>query len=361
MSISAGIIGTGMMGRIHADAARRSGARVGAVAGSSISRARDSSQAWAFGATVQTVDDVLSNPDIDVVHVCVPNHLHFPIAMAAIDAGKHVVCEKPLAVSVDESRELERSAARAGVVATVPFVYRYHPLVMEAKARILNQEAGNLHLVHGSYLQDWLSTAHDTNWRVDGGLGGPSRAFADIGSHWCDLVEWVSGLRITEVAASTSTVFDDRGAGIAQPVSTEDIACVNLRFSNGALGTVVVSQVSPGRKNRLYFEMSGTLATVAFDQEHPEAMWWGTTMQNTSIVRDPRSLSSGAAEASSLPGGHPMGYYDCFHSFVADTYRAVAGETVPRLPTFGEGVRTSLITDAVLKSAVTGTWISIEP
>jgi predicted dehydrogenase len=355
-SISAGIIGTGMMGRVHADAIRRSGATLAAVAGSSPDRADDGSADWRFGAPVVTVEALLANTSIDVVHICVPNDMHYELAVAAIDAGKHVVCEKPLALTLDQATDLTERAAARGVVATIPFVYRYHPLVVEARSRVHAGNAGRIHLVHGSYLQDWLSAASDENWRVDPARGGDSRAFSDIGSHWCDVVEWVSGLRITEVSAATSTVFDQRGA---ENVSTEDIASVNLRFDNGALGALVVSQVSPGRKNRLFFELSGSEASVAFDQEQPETMWWATTEATTTVVRDPRFLSAEAAAVSTLPAGHPMGYLDCFANFVADTYRAIAGFTPAVLPTFRDGVRTARIGVAVLQSARLNSWVAI--
>ncbi|MCU1509825.1 MAG: Myo-inositol 2-dehydrogenase [Glaciihabitans sp.] len=357
-SISAGIIGTGMMGRVHADAIRRSGAILVAVAGSSIDRATDSSADWRFKVPVVSVEALLADRSIDVVHICVPNHLHYEYSVAAIEAGKHVVCEKPLALTPEQAADLTARAARAGVVATIPFVYRYHPLVVEAHSRVGSGDAGRIHLVHGSYLQDWLSSSDDENWRVEAQRGGDSRAFSDIGSHWCDVVEWVSGLRITEVSASTSTVFNTRGS---VSVATEDIASVNLRFDNGALGALVVSQVSPGRKNRLYFELSGAVASVAFDQEQPETMWWATTATTTTVIRDPRFLSAEAAALSALPAGHPMGYSDCFANFVADTYRAIAGSTRDVLPTFSDGLRTARISVAVMESARSNSWVTVTP
>jgi predicted dehydrogenase len=357
-SISAGIIGTGMMGRVHADAIRRSGATLSAVAGSTENRADSGSAEWRFSAPVVSVEALLADPTIDVVHVCVPNDMHYALSVAAIAAGKHVVCEKPLALTVEQAADLTARAVRAGVVATIPFVYRYHPLVVEARSRVLAGDAGRIHLVHGSYLQDWLSSATDDNWRVDPDRGGDSRAFSDIGSHWCDIVEWVSGLRITSVSAATSTVFPTRGI---VDVSTEDIASVNLRFNNGALGSLVVSQVSPGRKNRLYFELSGSEASVAFDQEQPETMWWATTESTSTVVRDPRFLSPAAAALSTLPAGHPMGYLDCFASFVSDTYRAIAGDEPVVLPTFRDGVRTACIGVSVLESAKSNRWVDVAP
>lgn len=306
--------------------------------------------------------DVLADDAIDLVSVCTPNGTHADMVRAIISAGKNVICEKPLATTFDEAVELTELATAAGVVTAVPFVYRYHPLVAEARERLRRGDAGDIHLLHGSYLQDWLSSADDDNWRVDTSAGGASRAFADIGSHWCDIVEFVSGLRITEVSAVTRVAFADRGpSGAARPVSTEDIACVNLRFSNGAVGSVVISQVSPGRKNRLWFEISGTRATVGFDQEQPETMMWGEREGVETVVRDALLMSAPAAELSTLPSGHPMGYYDCFRSFVSDTLRVIAGEQIERLPTFRDGLRAAAVTHAVIASAQSSMWVTVAP
>ncbi len=358
-----GIVGTGMMGRIHADAARRVGARIVAVAGSSLRSAQIAVGDWAAGSAALEVEQLLEHPGIDVVHLCVPNHLHEPLAASALKAGKHVVCEKPLALDLAGAQFLTELARASGLTAAVPFIYRYHPLVAEARARLQAGPAGDIHLIHGSYLQDWLSRAEDTNWRVDAGKGGASRAFADIGSHWCDLVEWVTGHRIEEVSATTKTAFAGRPAaadGTTPPVSTEDIACVSFRTDRGAVGSVVISQVSPGRKNRLWFEVSAANMSVAFDQEQPETLWVGGRERSEVVPRDPLTLSPGAAALSTLPAGHPQGYHDCFRAFVADVYAGVRGATEQRMPTFDDGVRTAMITDAVLASAERGTWVRLK-
>ncbi|MHA7262801.1 Gfo/Idh/MocA family protein [Arthrobacter sp. TMN-37] len=356
-----GIVGTGMMGRIHADAARRVGARIVAVAGSSLQSAERAVEDWAAGSAALEVEELLAHPDIDVVHVCVPNHLHEPLALRALEAGKHVVCEKPLALDLAGAQALAGRARTSGLTAAVPFIYRYHPLVAEARARVQAESAGGIHLIHGSYLQDWLSNAEDTNWRVDAAKGGASRAFADIGSHWCDIVEWVSGHRIREVSALTKAAFADR-AGTAGTVSTEDIASVNFRTDRGAVGSVVISQVSPGRKNRLWFEVNAANVSVAFDQEQPETLWVGGRETNRVVTRDPNTLSPEAAELSTLPAGHPQGYHDAFRAFVADAYASASGRTAAaeRMPTFENGLRMAAITEAVLASAERGAWVQVE-
>lgn len=365
-SVGVGIVGTGMMGRIHADAARRAGAQIVAISGSSIAKAKTASETWANGSRALEVKDLLTDPAVDVVHLCVPNDLHEPLSLQALRAGKNVVCEKPLALDVAGARAVTDMARRTELVAAVPFIYRYHPLVAEARARVRNGSAGNIHLIHGSYLQDWLSSPEDNNWRVDDKKGGASRAFADIGSHWCDLIEWVSGHRIQEVSATAGTAFKtrkrvlngDRGSG-QDSVPTEDIACVNFRTDLGAVGSLVVSQVSPGRKNRLSFEISASNTSMAFDQEQPESLWVGARTGNENVVRDPDNLSPEAAALSTLPGGHPQGYHDCFRAFVSDVYSSIGREYVERMPTFQDGARTASITEAVLASATAHKWVDV--
>jgi predicted dehydrogenase len=351
-----GIAGTGFIGAVHAHAARRAGARVVGVAASSPASAEEAAKRLGVERAFADAMALATDPEIDVVHVCTPNHRHGPLATAALAAGKHVVCEKPLALDAAEAWPLVAAAGDAGLVATVPFVYRFYALVREARARVASGGIGALRLVHGSYLQDWLATEQDDNWRVDPELGGGSRAFADIGSHWCDLVEFVSGDRLAAVCAETMTAVPERQGGT---VSTEDIGLVLFRTVGGAVGTVVVSQVSPGRKNRLHFEIAGSEASLSFDQEQPETLWVGRRPSSELVVRDAAYLDASAAGYAVLPPGHPQGYQDCFDAFVADTYRAIrAGGpvAVDGLPTFADGARASEITDAVLRSASSGRW-----
>ena len=386
-----GIAGAGMVARIHADAVRRAGARLVGISASSPERGEQAARELGVERSFAASQDLVTSDEVDVVHLCTPNHTHVPLARAALLAGKHVICEKPLATGGAEARELTELAARQGVVAAVPFVYRYHPMAAEARARIGAGKLGDLRLIHGHYLQDWLSEETDGNWRVDAAIGGPSRAFADIGSHWCDLVEWVSGHRIVELAAMTVTVLEKRSGGSAKtfasrvevsggdqapaddaavprsasavdgtsvPVTTEDAAHVMFRTDLGATGTLVVSQVSPGRKNRLWFEIDGARASVSFDQENPETLLVGRRASTEILSRD-AGLSLDAARLSVVPAGHPMGYRDCFAAFVADVHAAVRstarGESV-RYPTFADAARTATITDAVLDSARTRSW-----
>jgi len=321
----------------------------------------------------QSAEALVDSPDVDVVHICTPNHLHVPLALAALQAGKHVICEKPLALDEAGATELVEAANGSDVQAAVPFVYRYYPMAREARARVLGGISGRLRLLHGTYLQDWLSLPADDNWRVDEELGGTSRAFADIGSHWCDLAEFISGDRITRLSARMATVLPERSAaagrvsfgrgddhGPTRSVHTEDAAIVQFETATGALGSVVVSQVSPGRKNRLWIELDASEEALVFDQEHPESLWRGHRDGASVTVRDAAVLAPDAARLSTLPPGHPQGYADCFDAFVADVYRAIRGEGEPDgMPRFDDGRRAVQITEAVLASAADESWTDV--
>jgi predicted dehydrogenase len=351
-----GIIGTGFMATVHARAVRRNGGVVTLVAGSTPERGRAAVASLGSQAAADRAEDLVSAADVDVVHVCTPNDLHAPLARLALEAGKHVVCEKPLATGVTEAVELALLAAEADVVAAVPFVYRFYPTVRHARALVSSGQAGDLWLLHGSYLQDWLASAGGTNWRVDPTRGGASRAFGDVGIHWCDLMEFVTGHRITALTARTAVVHPERAG---ETVTTEDGASILFETDKGATGSLVVSQASPGRKNRLAFSFDGTRASLAFNQEQPEELWLGGTDGNRTVLRDPAALDPAAAGYAVVPAGHPQGYQDCFDALVADVRRQAQGEPVTGLPTFSDGARAARITDAVVRSARTRTWVEV--
>ena len=375
MALRAAIAGTGFIGRVHARSLRLAGAELSGVAASSPESAAAAAAELGANRAFDSAEELVRDPSVDVVHICTPNHLHVPLAEAALAAGKHVICEKPLAVDAAGAERLTEAASSAGREAAVPFVYRYYPTVREARERVRTGTLGKVNLLHGTYLQDWLLRPGDTNWRVDDELGGASRAFADIGSHWCDLAEFVSGQRITRLSARLLTTVPERagdpgrhafgsgdGSGTARPVATEDAALVQFETDAGALGSVVVSQVSAGRKNRLWLELDGSEEALAFDQEHPEELWHGTRESLELLRRDPAELSTPAARYATLPAGHPQGYGDCFDAFVADVYEAVRGGRLPEgTPTFADGLRAALITDAVLASGRDGHWVDVKP
>jgi len=366
-----GIVGTGFIGRVHARAARVAGAQLAGVTASTPERTAAARRELGAARGYASVEDLIAAEEIDVVHVCTPNHLHVPLARAAIAAGKHVVCEKPIALDSGTAAELAAAAAAAGVVVTVPFVYRYYPSVREARARV-GATAADARLIHGGYLQDWLLDADDYNWRVDSELGGASRAFADIGSHWCDLVEFVTGQRLTALVARTTVAHDsrrrssrpsfergDHGTGTTSAVNTEDVALVLFETDAGATGSVVVSQVSAGRKNRLWFEISAEAETFAFDQEHPGSLAVLRRQGSEAVPSDFETLSPAAAAYVTLPGGHPQGYHDCFDAFAADTYAAILGAEPDGLPRLEDGLRAVRVTEAVLESARQSSWVEV--
>lgn len=367
-----GIVGTGFIGRVHAAAARILGAELVGVAASTPERAATAAGELGAGEAFPTAEALIDDPRVGVVHVCTPNDVHFRLSERALIAGKHVICEKPLGMSGAEAAALVACAEHSGLVAAVPFVYRFHPMVREARQRVRSGEAGPVCVIHGSYLQDWLIGVEETNWRVSAERGGASRAFADIGSHWCDLAEWITDHRIVELVSTLQTTVAERpepagatfrAADRSSPrrhVDTEDVACVLFRTDRGAVGTLTVSQVSAGRKNRLWIEVDGAERSVAFDQENSEYLWLGSRPANAILMRDQAALSSPAGGYTTMPGGHAQGYQDCFDGFVRDVYTSISrGTVVDGLPTFSDGLRTARITDAVLDSARKGSWIEV--
>lgn len=341
--LRAGIIGAGFIGGVHAHAVRAAGGVVGRVAASTPDRSASAAARLGAAGPAGSAEELIDADDVDVVHVCTPNSLHVPLARRALAAGKPVVCEKPLATSLDDARALAADAA--ATTATVPFVYRFYPAVREARARVAAGDAGPLHLLHGAYLQDWQAGGAAAGWRGEAAEGGAHRAFADIGVHWCDLVEFVSGHRITRLLARTT------GEGTASTVLFETGA--------GASGSVVVSQTAIGRRNSLRFSVDGAEASYGFDQERPESLLVGGLDGNLTVHRGSPATSPAAARYSLLPPGHPQGYQDCFDAFVTDTYRAVAGEPPDGLPTFADGERAAALTSAVTTSSATHTWTEV--
>ncbi|WP_159499915.1 Gfo/Idh/MocA family protein [Microbacterium sp. 18062] len=365
------IVGTGMIARVHARAARAAGEQVLGVLGSSSSRSQETAQQWRLPRGYADLDALLRDAP-DVVHICTPNALHADQVRTVIAAGSHVVCEKPLATTRAEATELAALAREAGVVAAVPFVYRYHPMVREVRARRGRGELGDILLAHGTYLQDWMLDPRSSSWRVDPARGGASRAFADIGSHWCDLVEFVSGEQLAAVSALTSIAHATRPAASAPSfaapsdaaadpvaVTTEDIVTAIFRTARGVPVSLVVSQVSGGRKNRLWFELDGTRASAVFDQEDAETAWLAGVDGARILHRGEGEVSADQARLNHLPAGHAQGFGDAFDAFVADVYAAVRGESPEGLPTFDDGARAAGIVDAVLDSAASRSWVDI--
>jgi len=355
-AVRAAFIGSGFMGRMHARAAAANGAELVAVLSRDPERADRAAAELGAARGRTSLEQLLAEDRPDVVHICSPNATHHDYARAVIEAGVNVVCEKPLATSPADAQDLADLADERDVVASVPFVYRFHPMVREARARIAAGELGRVIGLQGAYLQDWLLLPDDDDWRVDSRVGGPSRAFGDIGSHLVDLLEFVTGERIARLVATTATVHARRGG---RSVDTEDVAAVLVELAGGAVGTIQVSQVFAGHKNDLVLDVAGELASLRFEQERPDTLLLGGRDASAVLSRDARVLAADAARLSTVPSGHPMGYADAFTGYVGDVYAAIRGERPEGLPTFRDGARAAEATAAVLRSAAGRSWTDL--
>jgi len=379
--INVGIIGSGFIGPAHIEALRRLGfVQVVALCDGTLEQAQEKAQALNIPHAYGNVEELLAHPDLHVVHNCTPNHLHAQINRQILRAGKHVFSEKPLCMTPEEAHELVELAEQAGVVHGVSFVYRQFAMVRQAQSMMREGSLGRLFASHGSYLQDWMLLDTDYNWRVDAALGGASRAVADIGSHWCDTVQFVTGRRIVEVMADLSIVWPTRKANVAgnstftqedsavfenKAVTTEDFGSMLFRFDDGSKGCFSVSQVSAGRKNRLSFEINGSEKSVAWDQEVPQQLWIGHRSQaNQTLSDDPGLMNRDAADSAHFPGGHIEGWPDAFKNMMAQFYRAVQTGVMPVKPlfaTFYDGANVMYIIDAIVKSHQQQRWVSVLP
>jgi len=375
--IGAAVVGTGFIGAVHVDALRRLGIEVTGVVGSSPARAAEKAAAAGLPAPYESFDAMLADERVDVVHVTSPNHLHAEHVRAVLAAGRHCVCEKPLAISTEETAELVRLAEDSGLVHATNFNIRFYPLVQEARARVAGGEVGAVRLVHGGYLQDWLLLETDWNWRLERAVGGPLRAVGDIGSHWIDLVGHVTGLRVEAVLADLATFIPVRrrpagpvetfgggsGPTVEQPVDTEDAAAVMLRLEGGARAIATISQVSAGRRNRAHFELDGARSALAWDSERPEELWIGHRGRpNELLLRDATLMHERVATTTHLPAGHAEGFADTFRELYRVVYRAVAAggpPADPDYPTFHDGHRSMLIGEAIARSAREGRWTPV--
>jgi predicted dehydrogenase len=358
-AVRSGIIGTGFMGMVHTRAVRAAGGVVTAYAGRSSTTTAEVAERAGVELALSP-SELISHPDVDVVHVCTPNSQHLEFAMAAIEAGKHVVCEKPLALTANDALALDSAARAAGVVTAVPFVYRYYAPVREARARI-SASSERIWLAHGHYLQDWLADRDAYNWRVG---EGDSRAFADIGVHWCDLLEFISGHRIARVSARMTRLHEERTAPQGPvAVMTEDAVTMQFETDRGASGGLVVSQASRGRKNRLWIELDSDRSSYVFDQENPDRLEIGTP-QGTLLVPKGTEFSADARAVApyvTVPSGHPQGYQDSFSLLMGEMISAVRGAPVAGMPTFADGARAALVTQAVVTSSrAGGDWVDID-
>jgi predicted dehydrogenase len=375
------VIGTGFAGGSHVEALRRvPRVEVAAVAGGSEDRARAAAER--LGVPVATGDyrTLLADSSIDAVHNCTPNDLHHEVTAAALAAGKHVLAEKPLAMDSAETADLVARAEHAGTVTGVCFNYRHYPLVAEARAMLADGRAGRPHHIRGAYLQDWLLDQADWNWRLQSERSGASRAIGDIGSHWMDLLQHVTGRRIVRVYARLGRLHEERlrPAGPAQTfdrgggadaervaVDTEDFATVLFELDDGCPGVFTVSQVTPGKRNGLTFEIDAGAVSLAWDQEHPNALRIGRRDRaNEVLVRDPALLSPAAAALAHYPGGHEEGWPDGLKNLFLDFYAAVeehssGGRRESSVATFADAHRITRAVEAILESNREGRWADV--
>jgi predicted dehydrogenase len=369
-----GVVGTGFIGAVHVEALRRLGVEVVGVVGSSPERAR----AKTLAPVIDSYAQLLADERVDVVHLTTPNHLHYPQVKQALEAGKHVVCEKPLAMTSEQSSELLEQAERSGLVHCTNFNIRFYPQVQQSRALVLDGAVGAVWNVHGGYLQDWLLLPTDWNWRLEPEKGGSLRAVADIGSHWLDLVQFVVGMRVEALLADLATAIPVRQRPAREietfaaaddveredaEMTTEDLAHILLRFEGGTRGSLVVSQVSAGRMNSLRFEVDGSTGALAWDSERNEELWLGHRGQpNELLLRDPALLAPEARSRTALPAGHPEGFAETFKELYRAVYAAVAAggpPDQPDYPTFADGHWENVLGDAVALSNRERRWVEV--
>jgi predicted dehydrogenase len=377
--VGAAVIGTGFIGTVHVEELRRIGVNVRGVLGSTPERGAARAEALAVGHAYPSLDAILDDPAVDAVHVTSPNNLHVPQARAILAAGKHVICEKPLAMTAAESAGLVDDAARSGLVNAVNFNIRFYPLHQHVREFVAGGGLGDVRFVTGHYFQDWLLLDTDWNWRLEPDKGGSLRAVGDIGSHWIDLTQFLTGLKIVAVMADMATFVATRhqptgpvetfstersSDTLTRPMATEDVASILIRFENGARGAVSVSQISAGRKNSLQWEIDGSTDAAAWDSETPDHLWLGhRDRPNEILLRNPALMGPAGRAAAALPGGHVEGFGDTFGALFRAIYAdVVAGRPAEHPPyaTFADGHDEMLVNDAVAASAADGRWVDVD-
>ncbi len=379
-SVRVGIAGTGFIGPAHVEALARNGIHVLGLAETSLAVAQEKAAAMGIPRAYPSFEDMLADADIDVVHLATPNYLHYPHAKAALMADKHVICEKPLAMDSTQSKELVALAKQKNLLNAVNFNIRMYPMVQQARSLVQSGQLGDLFILQGSYLQDWLLLETDWNWRLEPDLGGTLRAVADIGSHWLDLMTYITGLKIEEVYADFKTFHPIRKKPTKpletytgklltpedyedQPIRTEDYASILLHYENGVSGVLTVAQVCAGRKNQIAFEISGSKSSLAWDGERPNELWIGhRDRPNELMLKDPSLMSPEAQAVVSYPGGHNEGFPDTFKQLHKKIYAYLfAGdfEKQPDFPTFADGHYEMVLCEAIERSAREKTWVKI--
>lgn len=375
--MGAAVIGTGFIGGVHGWALRRLGVTVHGVLGSSPERGAEGARAMGVGHAYDDLDALLADDRVDVVHVTSPNHLHYPQVKAVLAAGKHVICEKPLAMTSEQSAEMVALARDSGKVCAVCYNIRFYPLNQHAHGMVRAGELGDIRFVTGHYHQDWLAKPTDWNWRLEKGAGGALRSVGDIGTHWIDLTSFVTGQKVVSVLADLTTFIPERqkpvgpvatfsqaeGETETRRIETDDAAMIMLRFEGGAKGVMSTSQVNVGRKNSLQWDIAGAAASAAWDSETPDHLFIGhRDAPNQILQRDGGMMNALGAAAASLPGGHVEGFADTFFALFRQVYAdAAQGARSPEATyaSFEDGHYEMRVCDAVLKSAETGGWVDV--
>ncbi|MEL6106107.1 MAG: Gfo/Idh/MocA family oxidoreductase [Planctomycetota bacterium] len=371
------VIGTGFIGPVHVEALRRSGIEVAGIVGSTPDKSVAAAHKLGLPDNLKTFDDVLADESVDSVHLTTPNRFHFEQAAAVLRAGKHVVCEKPLAMDSTQSAELVEIARNSARAAAVAYNIRFYPLCHEAAARVRRGEMGSMLHVSGSYVQDWLLYESDFNWRVLADDGGELRAIADIGTHWLDLIQFISGRTIESVCADLRTVHPQRQRPVGGAetfsgtqgeetstetvaIETEDCGAVMLRFEGGANGVLWVSQTTAGRKNCLRFEWAGNRNSMAWNSESANSLWIGNRdAANSNLIRDPALMDESASAISAYPGGHNEGFPDTFKQLFRTFYGAIESGELTGYPTFEDGHHEILLCEAILQSHRERRWVDV--
>lgn len=378
--VTAGVVGVGFIGVAHVEALRRLGVNVAGVVGSSPERARAKATTAGLPTVYESVAALAADPSIDVIHITSPNYAHAEQVRICLDAGKHVVCEKPLALGADDTADLVARSETSGLVNAVCFNIRFYPLNHQAMAMVGAGEIGEPRLITGSYHQDWLLLDTDWNWRLQEEVGGPLRAVADIGSHWLDLTRFISGRRVEAVMADLHTLVPIRRhpAGpvetfaapsdddelVEETMTSDDAAGILLRFEGGTRGALTVSQVSAGRRNSIRYEIAGSQSALSWSSESPDDLWIGHRGRPNEILhRDPALVAPEAAALIGYPGGHLEGFPDTFRALFSQVYLDVlkgGPSPNPTYPTFADGHDAVLVTDAVARSNQEQRWVSIQ-
>lgn len=381
-NITAAVIGAGFIGPVHVEALQRLGVPVAGILAATPEESRAAAAKMGLAKAYVSLDELLADPNVQVVHITTPNRFHFEMASAALRAGKHVLCEKPLAMTSAESSALVEQARGLKLAAGVNYNVRFYPLCLEARDMVRRGDLGDVYSICGSYVQDWLFYPTDYNWRVLAGEGGALRAVADIGTHWLDLVQFISGLEVEAVCADLKTVHPirQRPKGEVQTfkgkeetivatesveITTEDYGGVMLRFRGGGRGMLWTSQVTAGRKNCLRYEIAGSKQALAWCSESPNELWVGHRERaNESLIRDPGLLSAYARGFINYPGGHNEGFPDTFKQIYRAFYDYIAAgdhAAAPTFPTFADGHREIVLCEAILRSHREGRWVDVMP